>query len=593
MPTVTVRHVVHELMAFHGMTCVFGNPGSNELPFLKDLPARYVLALHEATAVAMADGYSQITGRPALINLHAASGTGNGLGALTNSVISRSKLVITAGQQVRDMVGPEVMLANVRAPALAEPLVHLSLEPLSAGDVPRAFSQSVLAAEDGPVYLSVPYDDWDAEVPAALVAQLSRRVVSGRTVDPQVIADLGARLSAAATPALVLGPDVDDERAWESSIALAEAHGLPVWAAPSLSRLPFPNRHPLFQGVLPAGIAPIGDILGAHDLVLVIGAPVFRYHQWVPGQYLPETTELIQIGDDVRAAVRAPFGDALIADPVEIIRALAEATAGPGRPAGVGAGSPREAGKDETAAPRTAIPAPAASASEGVLHPEEVFAALRETMPGDTRFVVESTSTNAAFWAQMDLTHPGSYFFPASGGLGWGLPASLGVALADPRRPVVAVIGDGSAHYSISALRTAVTEDIPVIVVLLRNGTYGALDWFADMLGVDKAPGLDLGVVDFVSIARGYGMEAAHAASPAELAALLTEASARAADHGQSTFIEVDTEKTRPEKPRTDGEPEAGAAEGDEDPSTGARPGSQTRPQTEQFPSDDEQGVQR
>lgn len=220
------------------------------------------------------------------------------------------------------------------------------------------------------------------------------------------------------------------------------------------------------------------------------------------------------------------------------------------------------------------MPPAATSAVEGVLHPEEVFATLRETMPGDTRFVVESTSTNAAFWAQMDLTHPGSYFFPASGGLGWGLPASLGVALADPQRPVVAIIGDGSAHYSISALRTAVTEDIPVVVVLLRNGTYGALDWFADMLGVDKAPGLDLGAVDFVSIARGYGMEAAHAASASELANLVAEAGVRERDRGLPTFIEVDTEKTRPERPADD------------------TPRADENEQSEQTQSDDEQGEQ-
>ncbi|WP_209325633.1 benzoylformate decarboxylase [Brevibacterium renqingii] len=537
MTTVTVRQAVHELMAFHGMTTMFGNPGSNELPFLKDLPARYILGLHEATVVAMADGYSQITNRPTLVNLHAASGTGNGLGALTNSVISKSKLVITAGQQVRDMIGPEVMLANVQAPKLAEPLVHQSLEPLSAHDVPRAFSQSVFAAEHGPVYLSVPYDDWDAEVPADRIRQLSRQITSARTVDPAVIGELAQKLWSASAPVLVLGPEVDDERVWHTTIALSEALDLPVWAAPSLSRLPFPNQHPNFRGVLPAGIAPIEQILGPHDLALVIGAPVFRYHQWQPGQYLSETTELIQVGEDTSAAARAPFGDALIADPVETLLALAK-TLDIADPA---------AESDAPMAPTREIAPAVTSATDGVLHPEEVFAGLRETMPRETRYVVESTSTNAAFWAQMDLEEPGSYFFPASGGLGWGLPASMGVALADPDRPVVAIIGDGSAHYSISALRTAVEEDIGVIIVLLRNGTYGALDWFADMLGVDKAPGLDLGEVDFVSIAAGYQMPAAHAADAAELDRLLAEAQERAG-RGQASLIEVNTEKTRPEK---------------------------------------------
>lgn len=526
MTTVSVRHAVHELMAFRGMTTIFGNPGSNELPFLKDLPARYILGLQEGTVVAMADGYAQVTDRPTLVNLHAASGTGNGLGALTNATVSRSKLVLTAGQQVRDMVGPEVMLANVDATVLAKPLVHQSLEPLSAADVPRAFSQSVLAADRGPVYLSVPYDDWDAEVPAAVIAELSRTVRPATVVDPDVIVDLRARLSASERPVLVLGPDVDTDAGWEAAIALAEALDIPVWAAPSLPRLPFPNRHPLFRGVLPAAIAGIGEILGAHDLALVLGAPVFRYHQWQPGQYLPETTALVQIGDDPSAADRAPFGDALLADPVEVLSALAEAVAS--GPAGTWSAE---------------IDPAATSAKDGVLHPEEVFATLREQMPGDTRFVVESTSTNAAFWAQMDLRRSGSYFFPASGGLGWGLPASMGVALADPDRPVVAIIGDGSAHYSIAALRTAVEEDIPVVIVLLRNGTYGALDWFARLLGVDKAPGLDLGEVDFVSIARGYGMPAEHADDIAELGRLLDRARAG----GGPMLIEVTTEPTNPD----------------------------------------------
>lgn len=301
----------------------------------------------------------------------------------------------------------------------------------------------------------------------------------------------------------------------------------------------FPNRHPLFRGVLPAAIGPIGQILGDHDLALVIGAPVFRYHQWQPGEYLPETTELIQIGDDSPAAARAPFGDALVANPVDAVRALAARAA---------ATSAAGTGPDSAATSEYVPTEPAAtSATEGMLHPEEVFAALRETMPGDTRYVVESTSTNAAFWAQMDLRHPGSYLFPASGGLGWGLPASMGVALANGHRSVVAIIGDGSAHYSISALRTAVVENIPVIILILRNGTYGALDWFAGMLGVDKAPGLDLGEVDFVSIARGYGMTADHAHTTADLDRLIGQALQRA-ESGRPSLIEISTETTRPEK---------------------------------------------
>src|SRR5699024_4419900 len=138
MMTVTVPRAGHQIMAFDRMTAIVGHPGCNQLPFLHYLPAAYIHGLHKTALVPLAVGHSMITNPPTLVNLHAASGTGNGLGALTNSAISKSKLVITAGQQVRDMIGPEVMLANVQAPKLAEPLVHQSLEPLSAHDVPRA-----------------------------------------------------------------------------------------------------------------------------------------------------------------------------------------------------------------------------------------------------------------------------------------------------------------------------------------------------------------------------------------------------------------------------------------------------------------------
>lgn len=160
----SVRRVSHEFLERQGLTTIFGNPGSNELPFLADLPDsfRYVLGLHEGAVVGMADGYAQATGRPVLVNLHAASGSGNAMGALTNAVASRTPLVVVAGQQVRSAVGLEANLANVDAPALMKPLVAWAAEPACAQDVPRALAQAVFEAQlqRRPTYLSVPHDDW-------------------------------------------------------------------------------------------------------------------------------------------------------------------------------------------------------------------------------------------------------------------------------------------------------------------------------------------------------------------------------------------------------------------------------------------------
>ncbi|WP_206794342.1 benzoylformate decarboxylase [Amycolatopsis sp. MtRt-6] len=520
----TVRRLAHEFLDRRGLTTIFGNPGSNELPFLAELPAhfRYVLGLHEGAVVGMADGYAQATGRPVLVNLHAAAGSGNAMGALTNAVSSRSPLVLTAGQQVRTAIGPEALLANVDATQLMRPLAGWAGEPSCAEDVPRSLAQAVFEAElqRRPTYLSVPYDDWAAELTET--ATLDRQVQRGLSPSEAQLGDLVASVAAARNPALVLGGDIDATGLFDRAVALAEHLGLPTWVAPSPYRLPFPNRHPLFRGVLPAGIAPVSAALTGHDLVLVLGAPVFRYHQHVPGAYLPAGTRLIQVTDDVGAAARAPMGEALVADPAPVIEALLAKV--PGR---------------ATRTNYVATPEP--RTGERALHPEQVFAALRDTQAGDTRYVVESTSTNSAWWRQMDLRRAGSYFFPAAGGLGFGLPAAVGVALGSPDRPVVGVVGDGSANYGITALWTAAHYRVPVTFVILRNGVYGALRWFGELLGTPDVPGTEIPGLDFTAIAAGYGVEATTARDADDLRAQL-----KTTPDGPR-LIQVDTEPTTPE----------------------------------------------
>ncbi|GAA1976657.1 benzoylformate decarboxylase [Amycolatopsis minnesotensis] len=522
----TARRIAHEFLERQGLTTIFGNPGSNELPFLAELPGsfRYVLGLHEGAVVGMADGYAQVTGRPVLVNLHAAAGSGNAMGALTNAVYSASPLVLTAGQQVRSVIGMEGMLSNVDAAQLMRPLVGWSGEPACAADVPRSLAQAVFEAQlrKRPTYLSVPYDDWGTEIDANAAAVLDREVRRGAAPSEQDLDWLAKQVTAAKNPALVLGGDIDAGGLFDRAVALAEHLALPTWGAPSPFRLSFPNRHRLSRGVLPAGIADISKAMEGHDLVLVLGAPVFRYHQHVPGPYLPEGARLVQVTGDAEAAARAPMGQALVADPGAVIEALL--------------GLPARDGAEPDF-----VPNPEPAVSGDALHPEQVFAALRDTQPADTRYVVESTSTNAAWWRQMDLRHGGSYFFPASGGLGFGLPASVGVAMGDPGRPVVGVIGDGSANYGITALWTAAQYRVPVTFVILRNGSYGALRWFAGLLGTPDVPGTEIPGMDFTSIAAGYGVPATSVRELGELRAQLATASAG------PRLIQVDTALTTPE----------------------------------------------
>jgi benzoylformate decarboxylase len=492
----TIRDVTYEILRARGLTTIFGNPGSNELVFLDGMPAdfTYVLGLHEGAVLSMADGYSLASGRPAMVNLHAASGSGNAMGAMTNAVYSHSPLVVMAGQQVRATIGQEVMLANVDAAALPRPLVKWSGEPSCAADVPRTIDQAIHTATlpaRGPVYVSVPYDDWLADADSETAHLAHRRVTSAGSLSPVQLADLIDLLDGARNPVLVLGPQVDAALANDDAVRLADQLRAPVWIAPSASRAPFPTRHPAFRGVLPAAAQEVHDLLDGHDVVLVIGAPVFRYHQYVPGAYLPAGTHLVQITADPREAARAPMGDAVVADIGDALARLADGVAVSGRPA------------------LPALPDfPAPTTGQGYVHPAELFALLREHAPDDAVYVTESTSTSDAFWSQMDLREQGSYYSPASGGLGFGLPAAVGAQLALPGRQVIGLIGDGSANYGITALWTAARYGIPVVFVVLKNGTYGALRWFTDVLGTRESPWLDVPGIDFVRIAEGYGVPA-------------------------------------------------------------------------------------
>jgi benzoylformate decarboxylase len=510
----SVHNLTYDLLRRHGITTIFGNPGSNELPFLKDFPAdfRYFLALHEGVAVGMADGYALATGKPAFVSLHSGAGTGNGMGGLVNAWNSHSPLIVMAGQQTRAMVGVEALLTNLDATQLPRPLVKWSYEPSRAQDVPLAISQALHMAAlppSGPVFVSVPYDDWAADADPQSSALLDRQVHAVGSFDAPLLSRVVDLLNAARNPVLVLGPEVDACRGNAHAVRLAEKLHAPVWVAPSAPRCPFPTTHRCFRGLLPAAIKGIAATLSTHDLVLVVGAPVFRYHQYDPGSYLPDGAELIAVVSDPHEAARAPVGDAIVGDIHAAQQALADNVRQSERP---------------LPAP-LARPAPA-EIGQGSLWPEGVLDVIAATAPRDVAYVNESTSATDFLWRRLPMQEPGSYYFGAAGGLGFAMAAALGVQLAEPSRRVIAMIGDGSANYSITALWTAARYKIPVTFLIMKNGTYGALRWFAGVLKAEgvPVPVLDVPGIDFVSLAKGYGVEGVRANTANDLKQALTAA---------------------------------------------------------------------
>lgn len=510
----TILERTYEILRAQGMTTIFGNPGSNELPFLAGMPEDfdYVLGLHEGAVLGMADGYAQGTGRPVFVNLHAASGTGNAMGALTNAHYAHSPLVILAGQQIRSTVGQEAMLSNVDAALLPRPLVKYSHEPLSAIDVPRAVAQAgfeAATAPAGPVYLSVPYDDWGQEALPDDALLAPRSVRTAGALGLELLAELVATIESFQRPVLVLGPEVDVDLAQEDAMLLAERLGAPVWVAPSPPRCPFPTRHPHFRGVLPPGITSVRERLEGHDGVIVLGAPVMRYHRWEPGAYLPEGTRVLHLTSDPGEATRAPYGDAVVGHVGDAVAALAAAV------------TDRGVRLDPA-------PVPVADAVDGAMTGHEVLEVLNDHVDESVVYVNETTTLDVDYLSRIEIDRPGMYHFPASGGLGFGLPAAVGISLAKPDATVVATVGDGSANYGITALYTAAQRKTRTIFVIVNNSTYGALRGFAARLDALNAPGLDVPGIDFLHLAAGYGVQASRTTTRVEFEAAY--AAALAAD---------------------------------------------------------------
>jgi benzoylformate decarboxylase len=511
----SVRDASFELFRRHRMTTIFGNPGSTELPMLGPFPEdfRYVLGLQEAVAVGMADGFAQASGNVAHVNLHTAPGVGNGVGAIFNARANRAPLLVTAGQQARSLITMQANLTNRDAVEVPKPYVKWSHEPPRAADVPFALAQAIHNASlppAGPAFVSIPMDDWLVEVERVDYASQIARTVGGRAqADPRQVAALAKRLRAAKRPVFVAGPDIDASGGWDVAIELVDSQRLPVWASPPTggSRIGFPESHPAFQGMLPPAVGPLAQTLADYDLVLVAGSSVFPYYPNIPGDFLAEGTELVAITCDPDEAARAPMGEAIVADVALTLRALADELSEP---------SDREP-------PPARVELEAPQAGEQ-LSGGEVHGVLAELFPPEGIVVLESPSSTAALRNQLRLSRPGSYYFSASGGLGFGLSAAVGVQLAQPERQVVCVLGEGSAQYAITAFWTAAAYAVPVKFLVLRNNEYSILKWFASLESVTGAPALDLPSLDVAATARSYGVPGVSVSARDDLHGALAEA---------------------------------------------------------------------
>jgi benzoylformate decarboxylase len=300
-------------------------------------------------------------------------------------------------------------------------------------------------------------------------------------------------------------------------VKVAEKTKAAVWVSPFSARCSFPERHPQFTGFLHASPGQLSEALRPYDLVAVVGAPVFTFHVEGHASIFDGSAAIFQITDDPDAAAVTPAGSSIIATMKPALTMLLELLPETKRSAPAG---------------RTLLPVPAAADPIPV---EFLMHALSAAMPSDATLVDEVPSHRPALQRVMPMRGQDSFYTMASGGLGYSLPAAVGMALGRDKRRTVCLIGDGSAMYSIQALWTAAQRQLPLTVVVINNAGYGAMRSFSQVMQVRNVPGLDLPGIDFVKIAEGMGCDAVRVGKASELAGVLD----RAIAHKGVSLVEV------------------------------------------------------
>ena len=520
MPFLSGKQAFLQILKQEGVELMFGNPGTTELPLMDGLARepgiRYILALQEAVAIAMADGYAQASGKLAAANVHTSPGLGNAMGMLYDAMHSGSPLLLTAGQHDQAMNLTEPILWS-DLPPVARPYVKWSHEITRLEDLPRAVrraAKTAFAHPSGPVFISLPVDVLNAERDLDL---LEPTRIAPRIRGDKAAIDAAAELLAnAKRPLVIAGDAVAHGDALAELAEVAELLGAPVYTECVPSTCAFPFTHPLYQGPFPRLGPPIRSILMQHDLLFSVGGDLFTLSLPSDVEPMPEGLPVIHLDVDPWVLGKNyPAKVAILGEPKATLPDLAEAL----RSRLTGAA--RKEAEVRFAKGRAAMEArrrglreqAAVEAGRTPITPLSLVAAVVDAMPENAVVVEEAISSGMGIRELLSSREPRSFYALRGGGIGWGLPAALGIKLAQPSRPVVALIGDGSAMYTNQALWTAAHDSIPVVYVIFNNASYRilkqrtlALKGFSAI--DDRYVGMDLvnPAIDFVGLARSLGV---------------------------------------------------------------------------------------
>ena len=524
--TRTVRDAVFDVMRRLGMTTIFGNPGSTEIPFLTGLPPdiHFVLGLHEGSVVGIATGYAVARREPALVNLHTAPGLGNAINAIANARDMHAPLVVLVGQQDRRQLAYEPFLTGRALERLAGEYPVWSSLPVRAQDVPgaiaRAYNEAVAAR--GPALVVVPMGDWNEPADDHAAGWPDRTLRAG-VASPAETAELADMINRAVSPALVVGRS-DDCESWEALVSLAERLRCPVWQESFARAAGFPQDHPQFAGHLPWRRRQIRETLAPHDLVVAIGTNAFRlYILDDTGPMVGENTRVAVLTDDPAEAHRSPCALAVVAPVASACAALAEDV--------------DERDTEPPAPLRRPAPPPPPAAGDPLL-PGHVYAALAEKLPREAVIVEETPSSQPELYQRLPVRHPRGYVACGNGGLGFGVSGSVGLRMGNAERPVVGIVGDGSSMYAIQALWSAAHYEVGVLLLVMANGRYAVMDGLARAAGAPAAwPAF--GSIDIAGMARCLGCPAINIATHEHLLETFDEVLPDLAARREPLLIEI------------------------------------------------------
>lgn len=527
-----------QLLASEGVDLMFGNPGTTELAIMEALGAqtdiRYVLGLQEAVVVAMADGYARASGRLAAANVHVAPGLGNAMGSLYNAKFYGSPLLLTAGQQEQGHGLMEPMLYDPLVP-IAQPMVKWAIEVNRVQDLPRIVRRAAklaLTPPTGPVFISLPGDILDDEAPLDL-GQATRVDAKTRPSD-LALERLAERLLAAENPVLIAGHELATRDALSEATVLAQTLGAAVWQQTVPYAAHYPSEHRCFMGALTRSQTQVRGWLQAHDLLVCLGADVLRMSVMNPVDALPEGMPVVQISErDWELGKNYPAEIAIRADVKETLIALNALLSRKMSAAQRERAARRIAGieKANWSTKRIALcTETTAHAATRPVDPKFLMMQIADSIPADAVVVEEGLSSTFSLLNFLRLRDHQGFYGLASGGIGFAMAGAIGISLALPSRPVVAIVGDGSAMYSIQALWTAAHLKLPITYVIPNNRSYRILkERLVSFRKTGQFIGMDLRdpEIDFVALAQSMGVPASRVSDAKEVASALRAASAR------------------------------------------------------------------